>query len=59
MFKRILYEEWQQAVPIIAFLLTFSVFLFFVVRAFRLQGEEAQRMASLPLDIDTEEGKDA
>lgn len=52
MFKRIAYEEWHTAVPIIAFVLTFGVFIFFVVRAIRLRGDEVDRMASLPLDLD-------
>jgi hypothetical protein len=62
MFKRIAYEEWHTAVPIIAFILTFGVFLFFVVRAIRLRRDEADRMASLPLDLDeamTREVQDA
>jgi len=52
MFKRVLYEEWHWIVPIISFILTFGVFLFFVVRAMRLNCSEAGRMASLPLDLD-------
>ena len=52
MFKRIAYEEWHTAVPIIAFVLTFGVFIFFVVRAIRLRSDEVDRMASLPLDLD-------
>ena len=52
MFKRILYEEWHEIVPIVSFILTFGVFLFFVVRATRLKSDEANRLASLPLDLD-------
>ncbi|MGI9241263.1 MAG: hypothetical protein ACR2RV_10705 [Verrucomicrobiales bacterium] len=52
MFKRISYEEWHGMVPVIAFILTFGVFVFFVVRALRLQREEVNRLASLPLDLD-------
>lgn len=62
MFKRIIYEEWHSTVPIIAFILTFGVFIFFVVRAMRLQRDEVRRLASLPLDLDqsiTEEVNDA
>ena len=51
-FKRISYDEWTEVVPIIAFILTFGVFVFFVVRAFRLHRDEAGRMASLPLDLE-------
>ena len=59
MFKRILYEEWHAAVPIIAFILTFGVFIFFVVRALRLKSDEVGRMAALPLDLDTPKTKEA
>jgi len=52
MFKRISYDDWHTSVPIIAFVLTFGVFIFFVVRALRLRGDEADRLASLPLDSD-------
>ena len=52
MFKRISYEEWHAMVPVIAFILTFGVFVFFVVRALRLQREEVNHLASLPLDLD-------
>jgi hypothetical protein len=52
MFKRVLYEEWHSTVPIIAFILTFGVFVFFVVRALRLRQDEVARMASMPLDLD-------
>ena len=52
MFKRIAYEEWHTAVPIIAFVLTFGVFIFFVVRAIRIRSDEVDRMASVPLDLD-------
>lgn len=51
MFKRITYEPWHGAAPIIAFVLTFGVFIFFVVRAICLKRDEAQRLASLPLDL--------
>ena len=46
MFKRILYEDWQRSVPIIAFILTFGVFIFFVVRAIRLHRDEAGRIGT-------------
>ena len=64
LFKRISYEEWHEVVPIIAFILTFGVFVFFVVRALRLQRDEVSRMASMPLDLDPstanrEENEDA
>ena len=62
MFKRIIYEPWHGSVPIIAFILTFGVFVFFFIRALRLRQEDANRMAALPLELDepkTEEVGDA
>ena len=58
MFKRITYEEWHSAAPIIAFILTFAVFVFFIVRALRLQREDAGRMAALPLEFDEAHSKE-
>jgi len=53
MFKRVLYEDWQQIIPIIAFILTFAVFIVFVIRAIRMRKDDAGHMASLPLENDT------
>ena len=50
MFKRLTYEEWQTIVPIIAFVLTFSVFLFQVIRAVRIKKPQSEHLASLPLE---------
>ena len=50
MFKRLSYEEWQTMAPIIAFLLTFAVFLFQVVRALCIKNDQSERLARLPLD---------
>ena len=50
MFKRLSYEEWQAMAPIIAFLLTFAVFLFQVVRALRIRPDQSERLANLPLE---------
>jgi hypothetical protein len=52
MFKRINYEEWQAMAPIIAFLLTFAVFLFQVVRALCIKSDQSEHLARLPLDDD-------
>ena len=49
MFKRVIYEDWQTLVPIIAFVLTFSVFLIQVLRALLIKRPHAERLASLPL----------
>lgn len=50
MFKRISYEEWQALAPVIAFLLTFAVFLFQVIRALCIKKDQSERLARLPLD---------
>ncbi len=50
MFRRVLYEEWHATVPILAFLLTFGVFLYFVVRTLRMKRSKVDYMAGLPLD---------
>lgn len=53
MFKRVIYEDWQTLVPIIAFVLTFSVFLIQVLRALLIKRPQAERLASLPLADET------
>ena len=50
MFKRVVYEDWMDILPIIAFVLTFAVFVFVFIRALRMQKDEAARMAHLPVD---------
>jgi len=50
MFKRLSYEEWQAMAPVIAFLLTFAVFLLQVVRALCIKKEHSERLARLPLE---------
>lgn len=55
MFKRINYEEWQAMAPIIAFLLTFAVFLFQVIRAARIKPDQRERLARLPLEDGNEQ----
>ena len=54
MFKRITYDEWQEMVPLVAFLLTFGVFLFFLIRAIRMRKSDAEYMSKLPLQQDPE-----
>ena len=50
MFKRLEIETWLDFVPFVAFFLTFAVFLILSIRALRLRSDEAEHMASLPLD---------
>ncbi len=50
MFKRLILEDWTHVVPILAFALTFLVFLYFVIRAFMLKRSHLEHLAQLPLD---------
>lgn len=50
MFKRIIYENWTLWVPIIAFILTFGVFVFIFVRSVLMKKETADRLAALALE---------
>ena len=55
MFKRIFHEDWTTVVPIIAFVITFVVFLTITIRAFRMKKETRQHLSSLPLQDDSSE----
>ncbi len=55
MYKRVLYENWAEWVPYLAFGVTALVFLSFVVRALTLRRERADQMARLPLEDESEE----
>lgn len=50
MFKRIIYDDWTNVVPIVAFLLTFAVFIYFFIQALRLRKSHTERLARLPLE---------
>jgi len=50
MFKRIFYENWHAVIPVVAFLLTFGVYLCYVVRAVRMRKPEVERLSRMPLD---------
>ena len=52
MFKRILYENWHSLVPLIAFVLTFAVFIVAFVRTLLMKKDQVKHMATLPLDLD-------
>lgn len=49
MFKRLQYAEWQDILPILAFLISFLLFLLIIIRALRMRRERAEKMANLPL----------
>ena len=50
MWKRINYDAWVDLVPIIAFVLTFTVFVVLVARTFLLKKADLDTIAQLPLD---------
>lgn len=54
MFKRIFVEDWALCVPIISFCIFFVVFVAVTIRALRIGKSERERLASLPLDSETE-----
>ena len=53
MFKRILHEDWTSIVPIIAFALTFTIFVVAIVRSIRMKKAMSEHLAALPLQDDT------
>lgn len=53
MFKRILYEEWTNVVPILSFCFTFGVFLAITLRALFLKKDFVNQMGQLPLEEDS------
>ncbi|MDA7882045.1 hypothetical protein N9A94_07035 [Akkermansiaceae bacterium] len=53
MFKRILHEDWTSIVPIIAFVVTFTIFIVAIVRSIRMKQTLSDDLASLPLEDDT------
>lgn len=52
MFKRMIYEEWQSIIPILAFLLTAVGFLFLTIRAVLIKPDKSRHMSNLPLSDD-------
>lgn len=52
MFKRLILEDWQMLIPVVAFVLTFGVFLVLTAKALRLGKKQSDHMASLPLAED-------
>lgn len=50
MWKRIIYADWAEAVPYVAFFLTFGVFLVLAIRALLMRKKKAEHMARLPLE---------
>jgi hypothetical protein len=52
MFLRLSLESWHMIIPVIAFFLTFSVFVYFVIRALRMKKPDIDHISHLPLDGD-------
>ncbi|HSJ03297.1 MAG TPA: hypothetical protein VK956_12625 [Verrucomicrobium sp.] len=52
MFRRLVHEHWHDVVPVIAFILTFAVFIVAFIRAVLAKKESIQHMAVLPLDLE-------
>ncbi len=50
MFRRVLYENWHDVIPIVAFVLTFAVFLIALIRALLMRKDTVVAMSLLPLD---------
>ncbi len=50
MFKRVIYDQWHDWVPFIAFAFTFAFFLVMAVRGLALKKDKAEHLAQLPLD---------
>lgn len=58
MFKRVILEEWANLVPMIAFGVLSTLFLFAMLWALRLRPAERKRMADLPLQDSSKENSD-
>jgi len=52
MFSRIHYDNWQTVIPLIAFILTFTVFIYFSIRALFMRRPQIESMSNLPLEND-------
>jgi len=50
MLRRIVYEDWQLIVPVIALAVASCIYLAAVWRATRMKSAEADRMARLPFE---------
>lgn len=55
MIRRVLFEEWQMTITLIAFFLSFATFTYFAVRALRMRKKERDRLSNLPLEKDDNE----
>jgi hypothetical protein len=49
MYSRVLYENWHSVVPVVAFAVTFTVFVSAFTRSLVMRKEKADKMAAKPL----------
>jgi hypothetical protein len=54
MFRRVILDDWASVIPIVSFVIFFSVFLIATIRAVRLAEKNRDHLASLPLDSATD-----
>jgi hypothetical protein len=50
MYSRVLYENWHSIVPVIAFVVTFTVFISAFTRSLAMRKDKAEAMAAKPLE---------
>jgi hypothetical protein len=50
MYSRVLYENWHSIVPIVAFAVSVTVFVFAITRSLVMRKDTADTMAAKPLD---------
>lgn len=55
MFRRVITDSWHDWAPLVAFVLTFCVFLFAFIRALLLRQKHVEHLAQLPLENDPPE----
>ena len=53
MYSRVLYENWHSIVPVVAFAVTFTVFVSAFTRSLVMRKDKAEAMAAKPLDDGT------
>jgi hypothetical protein len=53
MITHLIYEDWLDWVPAIAFALVFGVFAFSLLRLWRMDSHQADHAARLPLETDS------
>lgn len=58
MFKTIIVDTWQGWAPIASFILTASIFGGIMIRAWRMQADEADYLSTLPLESNTTTAED-